>query len=83
LKLIALNYKKDEEFVGLIEDALCLRVATSLKEKIPIPIDVKSFRNLVDGMDMLSRSRKPLNDVLKRLLIEQDASKDNFINLDP
>ena len=31
LKLVALNFKKDEEFVGLIEDALCLRVATSLK----------------------------------------------------
>lgn len=82
LKLVALNYKKDEEFIGLIEDALCLRVATCLKEKIPVNIDKKSFKNLVEGMNLLSRSRKPLNDVLKRLLIEQDTNKDNFINID-
>lgn len=83
LKLVALNYKKDEEFLGLIEDALCLRVATSLKEKLPVAIDATSMKLLVESMNLLSRSRKPLNDLLKRLVIEQDANRDNFINLDP
>jgi len=83
LKLVAHNHKKDDEFISMIEDALCLRVATSLKEKLPVAIDAQSMLNLTEGMSILSRSRKPLNDLLKRLLLEQDAKGDNFINLNP
>ena len=36
LKLVAHNHKKDDQFISMIEDALCLRVATSLKEKLPV-----------------------------------------------
>ena len=39
--------------------------------------------NLVEGMSTLSLSRKPLNDLLKRLVLEQDSRGDNFINLNP
>lgn len=83
LRLVALNFKKDLEFIGLIEDALCLRVATSLKEKLPVAIDAEAMTNLVEGMSNLSLSRKPLNDLLKRLILEQDIRGDNFINLNP
>jgi hypothetical protein len=83
LKLVAHNHKKDDQFISMIEDALCLRVATSLKEKLPVAVDADSMLYLTEGMSVLSRSRKPLNDLLKRLLLQQDAQGDNFINLNP
>ena len=73
LKLVAHNHKNDDQFISMIEDALCLRVASSLKEKLPLSVDVDAMLNLTEGMSVLSRSRKPLNDLLKRLLLEQDA----------
>ena len=39
--------------------------------------------NLTEGMSVMSVSRKPLNDLLKRLLIEQSKNGDNLINLSP
>jgi hypothetical protein len=83
IKLIAYNHVKDEQFLKMIEDALCLRVATSLKDKKAIGLDMEAMLSLTEGMSVLATSRKPLNDLLKRVLAEQDANKDNLINLSP
>jgi|LakMenE01Jun11ns_1017448.scaffolds.fasta_scaffold9153685_2 hypothetical protein len=39
--------------------------------------------NLTEGMSVLSISRKPLNDLLKRAVIYQNENNDNLINLNP
>ena len=36
---------------------------------------------LTEGLSVLGQARKPLFDLLKRVLVEQDANRDNFINL--
>lgn len=67
----------------MVEDALCLRVATRIKSKQPLQLDVKAMLDLTEGMSVLSISRKPLNDLLKRAVIYQNDNNDNLINLNP
>lgn len=67
----------------MVEDALCLRVATRIKGKQPLQLDVKAMLDLTEGMSVLSISRKPLNDLLKRAVIYQNDNNDNLINLNP
>ena len=83
IKLIAYNFQKDEGFLQMLEDALCLRIATSIKEKQNLGLDIEAMLNLTEGMAILSISRKPLNDLLKKVLLMQNAKQDNFINLSP
>jgi hypothetical protein len=83
IKLIAYNHVKDQQFLKMIEDALCLRVATSIKDKKPLGLDTQAMLSLTEGMSVLSQASKPLNDLLKRVIVEQDANKDNLINLSP
>lgn len=83
IKLIAYNHVRDEPFLKMIEDALCLRVATSIKDRRPLGLDTQAMLSLTEGMSVLGVSRKPLNDLLKRVVVEQDQNKDNLINLNP
>ena len=67
----------------MVEDALCLRIATRIKSKQPLNLDAQAMLNLTEGMSVLSISRKPLNDLIKRVLIYQNDNNDNLINLNP
>lgn len=81
--MIAYNHVRDEQFLSMIEDAICVRVATNLKQKKPLGFNQASMMALTEGMSVLGVYRKPLVDLLKRLLIEQDANKDFLINANP
>lgn len=83
IRLIAYNHVLDEEFLRMVEDALVMRVATCLKQKLPIQINQEAMFCLTEGLYNLGICRKPLIDLVKRLLVEQDENKDNFINLNP
>jgi hypothetical protein len=83
IRLIAYNHVRDNDFIRLIEDSLCMRVATCLKQKQPIKIDLNAMNCLIEGISVLGEARKPLLDLVRRLLVEQDANGDNFINLSP
>lgn len=83
IKLIAYNFQKNEGFLQMLEDALCLRIATSIKEKQKLGLDIEAMLNLTEGMAILSISRKSLNDLLKKVLLTKNAKQDNFINLSP
>lgn len=39
IRLMAYNHVRDKQFIEMVEDALCMRVATSLKSGKPTGID--------------------------------------------